>query len=150
MSVISEEELQEIVEVVWMTVLDLPLMPGQEAELALCDYVTSEIEISGAWEGLVTVRASEQFLTHAASLMFSCPQEAVSEMDRTDALTELTNMLGGTVKCLLPETCDLSLPSILMDDAADSSLHEWSNFNCEGTPLAVAVTEMTEGARQVA
>ena len=150
MSVISEEELQEIVEVVWMTALDLPVVPGQEAELALSDYVTSEIEISGAWEGIVSVRASEQFLTHAASVMFSCPQEDVSELDRTDALTELTNMLGGTVKCMLPETCDLSLPSIRLDENVVDLQHEWCTLDCEGRPLAVAVTEVASGSRQAA
>ena len=150
MSVISEEELQEIVEVVWMTALDLPIMPGQAAELALSEYVTSEITISGAWEGMVTIRASEQFLTHAASVMFSCTQDDVSEMDRTDALTELTNMLGGTVKCLLPETCDLSLPSILPDESIEAVQHEWCTLDCEGRPLAVAVTEVAAGAKQAA
>lgn len=150
MSVISEEELQEIVEVVWMTVLDLAILPGQGAELALTDYVTSEIEISGAWDGLVSVRASEQFLTHAASLMFNCPAGDVCEMDRADALTELTNMLGGTVKCLLPETCDLSLPSILLDESIDEEPHEWCVFDCEGRPLAVAVTEISTESTKVA
>ncbi len=150
MSVISEEELQEIVEVVWMTVLDLAIMPGQAAELALTDYVTAEIEITGAWNGLVSVRASEQFLTHAASLMFNCSADDVSEMDRTDALTELTNMLGGTVKCLLPETCDLSLPSILLDESVEEEPHEWCVFDCERKPLAVAVTEISTESTKAA
>lgn len=150
MSVISEEELREIVEVVWMTALNLSLVPGNATELALSSYVTSEIEISGAWEGLVSVRASEQFLTHAASFMFSCSPDDVSELDRTDALTELTNMLGGTVKCLLPETCDLSLPSLLLDENEDDTQHEWYSFNCEGKPLAVAVTEISADSRQAA
>jgi len=150
MSVISEEELQEIVEVVWMTVLELAVVPGDETELALSDYVTCEIEITGAWEGVVTVRASEQFLAHAASVMFNCSMDDVSEMDRSDTLTELTNMLGGTVKCLLPETSDLSLPIILLDASTDQTAHEWCAFSCEGKPLAVAVTEISAESRRAA
>ncbi len=150
MSVLSEEELHEIVEVVWMTVLDLPIGPGDAAELALCEYQTSEIEITGAWQGVVSVRASEQFLTHAASLMFSCPMDDVSELDRADTLTELTNMLGGTVKCLLPETCDLSLPTVLADDSLDATDHEWITLECERRPLAVAVTPTADDAQKAA
>ncbi|MFT4726558.1 MAG: chemotaxis protein CheX [Granulosicoccus sp.] len=150
MSVISEEEMHEIVEVVWMSVLDLPIEFGDEAELALCDYLVSEIQISGTWEGVVTVRASDAFLVHAASVMFSCPVDELTDIDRSDTLTELTNMLGGTVKCMLPEPCDLSLPHIIMEDATDSTEHEWVNFNCANTPLAVAVTAKVQGAQQAA
>lgn len=150
MNVISEEELHEIVEVVWMTVLDLPVEQGDEAELALCDYLISEIEISGAWEGIVTVRASDEFLSHAASVVFNCAVEDVTELDRSDTLTELTNMLGGTVKCMLPETCDLSLPLILVADAADNTEHDWANFSCAKHPLAVAVTANVDGAQRAA
>ncbi|MFK8080151.1 MAG: chemotaxis protein CheX [Granulosicoccus sp.] len=150
MSVISEEELTEIVEVVWMTVLELPISEGEAVELTLSDYLISQISISGAWQGVVTVRASEKFLSHAAGVMFNCHSDDATDMDRSDTLTELTNMLGGTVKCLLPETCDLSLPTIINSDSADDVDHEWINFSCEGLPLAVAVTEDSAGAQQAA
>lgn len=147
MGVISEEELREIVEVVWMTALELPIGNGVDVELTLSDYTVSQISISGAWQGVVTVRASEQFLTHAAGLMFNCSAVDVTDLDRTDTLTELTNMLGGTVKCLLPETCDLSLPLILNDVNGE---HDWVYFSCEGTPLAVAVTPVADHLHQAA
>lgn len=139
MSVLSEEELSEVVEVVWMTVLELPVTPGSEADLLASDYVMTSITISGAWDGVVRVRASEQFLTCAASHMFSINEEDVEQQDRVDTLTELTNMLGGTVKCLLPEICDLSLPEInsCSDDVEVD--HDWIYFSCADYPLAVAV-----------
>ena len=150
MSVISEDEMQEIVDVVWMTVLDLPVEPGSQAELSASDYITADISISGAWQGLVSVRASEQFLTQAASLMFNFKAADVTDMDRRDTLTELTNMLGGSVKCLLPEPCDLSLPAIAIDDAIDRTAFEWVNFSCDDKPLAIAIVDTADGARQVA
>ena len=150
MSVISEDEMQEIVDVVWMTVLDLPVEPGSDAELSASDCITAEISISGAWQGLVSVRASEQFLTRAASLMFNFKAADVTEMDRRDTLRELTNMLGGTVKCLLPEPCDLSLPTIANDDSVDRTAFEWVNFSCEDKPLAIAIVDDADGALQVA
>lgn len=150
MNVISEEELREIVEVVWMTVLELSI--GERAAVASTpsDYEVSQIAISGAWHGVVTVRASEQFLSYAAGVMFSCSPEDATDLDRIDTLTELTNMLGGTVKCLLPETCDLSIPTIISDKTVASEEHEWVNFSCGGKPLAVAVTEVADGAKYAA
>ena len=150
MSVINEEELQEIVEVVWMTALELPVRLGSEDELVISDYITADISIAGAWQGSVSLRASKQFLSHAASLMFNCHPDETTDLDRRDTLTELTNMLGGTVKCLLPETCDLSLPTILIDDSAASSDHNWINFSCEGKPLSVAVTQSVHCGKKVA
>ena len=147
MSVINEEELREIVEVVWMTALELPIGDGVAFEPSPSEYKVSQISISGAWEGFVTVRASVQFLTQAAGRMFSCSVDEVSDPDRGDALTELTNMLGGTVKCLLPETCDLSLPSILDEDKPEL---DWVYFSCNDTLLAVAVTQGTDSIRQAA
>lgn len=146
MSEITEEELQEIVEVVWMTVLELPVGPGSEEELALTEYQMSVIEITGAWHGVVTVKASLAFLEHAASVMFSTAIDDVQPMDCVDTLAELTNMLGGTVKCLLPEICDLSLPTIVPDGQEDTTQHDWINITCEGLPLAVAVTQAAENS----
>ena len=150
MSVISVEELHEIVEVVWMTALELPVSLGNEDEHAIGDSITADITIAGAWQGSVLLRASEQFLSHAASLMFNCQLEETTDLDRRDTLTELTNMLGGTVKCLLPETCALSLPTILIDDSAASSDHNWVNFSCEGKSLSVAVTQSVDCDKKVA
>ena len=139
MSVLSEEELSEIVEVVWMTVLELPVSEGHATELLASECITAGIVISGAWQGSVKVRASQEFMSLAASRMFSIPIEDVEQEDRIDTLTELTNMLGGTVKCLLPETCDLALPSITQGEYEDPAGHEWLHFVCEEHPLAVAV-----------
>jgi len=138
-----------IVEVVWMTVLELPVGDGAEVELTYSDYISANITISGAWQGVVSLKASEQFLTLCASRMFSCAPEDVSDMDRADALTELTNMLGGTVKCLLPETCNLSLPVVSTDDENEER-REWVDFACESMPLSVAVTASDEGVSLVA
>lgn len=150
MSVISEEELQEIVEVVWMTALEMPVEPGLRTELNASDFMTSEIRISGAWRGSVLVCASKEFLSHAASQMFSAEMVELNDRDLTDSLTELTNMLGGTVKCLLPEVCDLSLPQILASDWCPSEQQDWVYFNCEGKPLGVAVVKSAEGVQEAA
>ena len=97
MSNISDNDLREIVDVLCMTALELPVTPGQKNQSVTADDITSQICISGAWQGTVSVRASKVFLSAAAGRMFSCPLDELGDKDRADALTELTNMLGGSI-----------------------------------------------------
>lgn len=150
MSIIGEEELREVVEVVWMTALDLGVEEDHCVDCASENSILVQISITGEWQGMVSVLADKELLTHAASVMFSCPIADVTDVDRTDALAELTNMLGGTVKCLLPEGCDLSLPVILNEINADAQQLDWVGFSCDGMPLAVAISEMTDDLQKVA
>lgn len=150
MSTIETEDLREIVEGVWMTVLDLPVLPGSPDEFKVQECITSSIDISGAWLGSVRVRATEDFLTYAASHVFMKGQHEVVHSDRTDTATELTNMIGGTVKCLLPETCDLSLPTILSESEPVDDGADWVYFSCNGYPLAIAVTESSHSGHKAA
>lgn len=143
MSFINEEDIQEIIETVWMTVLELPIELSQDFDLSIEDCLGAEIEISGAWNGIVAVKASRVFLVYAASQMFSCAESEVNDSDCADTLTELTNMLGGTVKCLLPEVCDLSLPTMKVD-TLDVNDADWVRFECSDNLVAVCVSEMAK------
>lgn len=150
MSVISEEELSEIVEVVWMTVLELPVKAGSRADLLASEYITASIVISGAWHGVVNVQASLDFLRRAAAHMFTINVDEIELQDCMDTLTELTNMLGGTIKCLLPEICDLSLPTII-ERTEDAEEHQdWLYFTCAAYPLALSLVEHDQPASQAA
>ncbi|NND90036.1 MAG: chemotaxis protein CheX [Granulosicoccus sp.] len=150
MNDLSEEELAEVVELVWMTALELPVEAGSATALEASDHLTASIAISGAWDGKVRVRASQAFLSHAAATMFTIGSDEVEQQDRVDTLTELTNMLGGSVKCLLPETCDLALPLIVAADADDLSNQDWVFFSSMDQPLAVAVVPADTAASAAA
>lgn len=143
MSVLSVEELKEIVEVVWMTVLELPVETGLAAEIDKTEYLTASVAISGAWQGSIQLKTTRDFLTRAASRVFMKDREEIELQDRVDTVTELTNMIGGTIKSLLPETCDLSLPVLLTQHsaAADESGVNWVHFISDGSPLAIAIVE---------
>ncbi|HVD28484.1 MAG TPA: chemotaxis protein CheX [Mycobacteriales bacterium] len=48
----------------------------------------------------------------AASAMFDRPAEALTDDEVADALGELTNMIGGNLKSLLPGPSRLSMPAV--------------------------------------
>ncbi len=149
MSVIDEKDVLEIVETVWMTVLELPIDISYDSSLSMAESLGAEIKITGAWTGTVAVKASRVFLEYAASVMFSCLQSEVNDSDCADTLTELTNMLGGTVKCLLPEICDLSLPSITSETIAEDDVN-WIVFSCMDNLVSVCVSDSADVCQEAA
>jgi len=114
MNELLAKDLRDVVETVWTATLGFEMLdplgslaPPPEATWCGC------IQIGGAWNGLVKVSISEALARRAAATMFDSPAESLSDADVTDALGEITNMTGGSVKALLPGPSQLSLPSVI-------------------------------------
>ena len=142
---LTHEELQEVVESVWFPVTGAAVSPGALVIPELPGTVVCSIVITGAWHGVVRVKTTEIFLKYAASEMFQPSDSDVTHEDCADALCELTNMLGGSIKSLLPDSCDLALPRIeTASDVRDDGTHVWMEYRCHDEPLAIAVTPADE------
>ena len=150
MSILSANELTEAVDTVCLTVFDMPVSASFRMELLADECMDARIEISGAWPGSVQVRASQKFLRLAASRVFLKDIDEVDRQDCIDTITEMTNMLGGTVKCMLPEPCSLGLPMIVMHDRDAITDDNWHYFDCAHQPMAIAVVGATSRERQAA
>ena len=150
MSILSASELTEAVDTVCLTVFNMPVSASQRLQLLADECMDARIEISGAWQGSVQVRASQKFLRLAASRVFLKAIDEVDRQDCIDTITEMTNMLGGTVKCMLPESCNLGLPMIVMRDQDATTEDEWHYFDCAQQPMAIAVVEATAREHQAA
>ena len=144
-----EPELTEITERVWASLVDVPLLPRQPGQPALTPGArtfTSCVQITGAWEGAVTVHCSEGLAELLTAAMFMVDPGDTSPEEVADALGELANMIGGNVKALLPEPCRISLPAVAdgMDyrlsvpGARPVSAVTWT---CQGEPLMVRLLE---------
>lgn len=70
----------------------------------------AEISISGKWEGNVAVSTCEMLGQRIAAQMFRKTDDSVTGADVVDALTELTNIIAGNIKAILPGPSQLSLP----------------------------------------
>jgi chemotaxis protein CheX len=80
------------------------------------------IALAGAFSGVVSVHLSESVVRGAASQMFQAPAGAVDADEMRDAVAELTNMVGGNVKCLVPQPTQLGLPEVLTRAEAEGRL----------------------------
>lgn len=142
--------LCEITEGVWGSVLGLEARCGGrggeswggagEDEVATC------VEITGAWEGSVTLCCPTGLAARVASIMFGLGDIEADDPDLVnDALCELANMIGGNLKGLLPGPSILSVPKVLGvgAGAARESLQVqlFQSFECHGERFCVAVAK---------
>jgi chemotaxis protein CheX len=144
-----EPELTEITERVWASLVDVPLLPRQPGQPALAPGArtfTGCVQITGAWEGAVTVHCSEGLAKLLTAAMFMVDPEDTSAEEVADALGELANMVGGNVKALLPEPCRISLPAVA--DGMDYRLSVPGarpltavTWTCQSEPLMVRLLE---------
>ena len=107
-------ELREAVENVWSTMLGIDVERGEAMVLDRVepDYMTGCIQITGAWQGAVTVDCSIGLARKIASIMFGVEVIDTTPDEVSDSMGEFTNIIGGNIKSFLPDPSHLSLPSV--------------------------------------
>jgi chemotaxis protein CheX len=111
-SPVTEEHVAEVATTVWDAFLGLQLERAPGGDQAPVGGMSGVVTISGAWQGAVVLQCSEQHAVAAAEAMFEAEPGSLSSEEVADALGELTNMVGGNIKNLLPEPSSLSIPSV--------------------------------------
>lgn len=113
MNVIEDNQIEEIANTLWSTLFDLDTqsvaysLPVQQP-LVYGAYVT----ISGGFSGGVIVQTSYDHLRSLAAKSFEKELADVSAHEMDDLMKELSNIIGGQIKAVLPGDCQLSLPSV--------------------------------------
>lgn len=112
---ITDDDIHQIIEEIWSLMLQLDIKRAHEPSPLNREqhFLTGCIQITGEWEGSVTLDCSQLFAHKASAIMFNTPTTQLKIEDIKDTLSELTNMIGGNVKTLLPAPCYLSLPTVI-------------------------------------
>jgi chemotaxis protein CheX len=145
---LQESKVRESVETVWSSMLGLDIREGGKApeRSRRPDLLTGCVQIAGRWQGAVTLDCSPVLARQIAAIMFGVDQrETTSEMIQ-DAIGELTNIIGGNVKALLPEPCHLSLPVVtegsdFLFHVLDSRVVAKLTFTCLDIPFQVTIAQ---------
>lgn len=134
-----EGAVTEIVSMVCSTTLGLDVTPGDEFTPASGERVmVGCVQITGAWSGAVLVSCRAEFARLAAMLIFGSNETPEEERD---ALGELSNMIAGNIKALLPSPSFLSLPTI--SDGVDGVLRVLGSRVVEKFELRVGDEPLT-------
>jgi hypothetical protein len=109
--------LVQLVASVWENILQLPAQnrdtpesdPPKTTDLPL---LGAAVRITGKWEGMVALTASRSLAAKCTAIMHQRQPDDLSEGEVRDGWGELTNMVGGNLKALVPPESRLSLPEI--------------------------------------
>lgn len=148
MSNIAEHDISSLVSEVWDTMLGVDINETSTAHLRDTHSITGCIQITGTWYGAVLLECPEALARQLTSIMFAMDDEEPGDQDIQDAFGELTNMVGGNIKALMPEPCALSLPTVVRGVehqmlVPGSQLVRQLSFACEGSTIDVRVLEQT-------
>jgi hypothetical protein len=148
------EHIQQVLTGIWTLTLGLPLRRHAGVPAETGSLLAGRVDITGAWEGSVSLRCPAAFAREAAAILFGVAPGSTSEDQTRDALGELTNMTGGSLKALFPGPSRLVPPAVLgaseQVPAPGSRLLGEVAFDCQGHLLLVTVVERdgaTAGSR---
>lgn len=112
---VTADQIHSIAQEVWESLLSMSLLPhplGADAPVLEGQSMTGCVHVSGEWNGSVFLQCGTAVADAVAEAMFAADPGTLSPDEVSDALGELTNMVGGNVKSLLPAPSSLSVPSI--------------------------------------
>jgi chemotaxis protein CheX len=127
----------------------MKVQPRKVQTVSCKSAIVACIQITGAWNGTVALHCPTPLARQVAAAMFSVKPDEITGVEMQDSLGELVNMLGGNLKALLPEPCQLSLPAVI--EGMDYMVRIFAGlpinqlaFSCQEYPLLVTILERTE------
>lgn len=145
---ITSEEVLTITQSVLGIMLQLEPYEGHEdSRLAHGEQAfTGCVHISGQWQGAVMLQGTPQLGRLFAAKFFEMEPDQVLDNDIRDAVTELTNMIGGNIKGQVPAPSFLSIPSVTIGTDFDFLLPGTEvvtdvSVCCQGEPLRITLCE---------
>jgi len=140
-----EEEIRQFVTDIWSTFLNMKVSPtetpfkpkGNGNTLAGC------VQITGEWQGSVTLYAPKELGKKVAATMYGLDEAEVVDKQVQDVIGEITNVLAGNIKSILPAPCSISLPCVAITDFnlhhPGSEMLTAVNFDCEDLAFLVVM-----------
>lgn len=149
----SSIELGEIVEQVWSSFLDgeIIAMPGDVDAAEQSGHMVASVSISGDWSGHLMIAAGRDCAQAIACSMFQMEPDELSTAEVADAMGEIANMVGGSVKGMVGVAATLSLPQVILDAAAlvNPDAHKLVSVSAQwnGRPVEISLWERSVAAR---
>ena len=128
--------IEAVVDMVFSTMLGLKVELYPMPWACPPDMVTATVHFAGAWQGAVLLECTRGQARAFTRLLMSIDRSVMSDEDVRDALGELTNMLAGNLKSVLPGGVVLSMPSVIV--GSDYSLQICGKRSIERVPFWTA------------
>lgn len=139
----NAEMLEQTVEAVFLTMMNLEVLPDSTSRTPSPDQLTSAVHLSGSWNGALLFECGRpQACQFAGRILSIDPPDTVTDEVR-DVLGELANMIGGNMKNALAEDVVLSMPSVTEGCSelriCGSKVQDRLAFTCSDGPFWVTL-----------
>jgi CheY-specific phosphatase CheX len=143
---VTEDAFCGIAQDTWTSTLGFAIEGATVDDLPSDGTLTACVRISGAWEGEVQLHCPVPLARSIAAAIFQVNEEAASEEEMLDALSELVHIVGGNLKPLLPSPVNVSLPCLPdspceQDTASRSQMIHCLTLASEGHAFTVSLLE---------
>lgn len=150
-----DTEIHQLVTDIWSTMLGLDSHPCDQPDWLNRDDWTGSVKIHGARELTVFLSGSDQMVRSATAAMFDVNGDAATSDLLRDTWGELTNMVAGGFKSLLPGNCFLGLPLVTDFGACELSVLNHRiltevGFHCGAEQLRVTILDRRSTLRKPA
>lgn len=145
---VLEDDLTALTGGVWEAFLGMACEPDHVQAPCPGPFFTSCVNISGGWDGSVSLVIPKPLARAAAAAMFGMTDDELGDDEVVDAVGELANIIGGNVKGMIDDPCTLSLPMVAVGtdyqvSVPGTALVQSVSLLSEGLPFQVAVHRRT-------
>lgn len=144
-----EKEIQQYTQLVCSTLLGFEVQPlPGHYEASPSDTFTGSVQITGKWNGALLLTLPSSLVNTLTETLFSLEPGKTTTEDRKDAVGELTNMIGGNIKALLPQPCKLSVPLLGLEGQEQlfpsTEMVTHCQFECQGKSFALSLYKLVD------
>ncbi|MCA9169141.1 MAG: chemotaxis protein CheX [Planctomycetales bacterium] len=144
---ITEDALRELTTNCCTEMLQLDLAPTNEVDGAADEFVVGTVRIVGNSCSDLQVAVPSQLSRYIAGVMFDSDAQTIDPSEISDAIGEVANIIGGSVKGLVEGESQLSLPEVTTVSRRDYDFKRSDHcvdihFKCEGQGFLVRYTEL--------
>jgi chemotaxis protein CheX len=133
---VETEDLEQIVQMVWETLLDMPVYAGLPEQADDSRSAGAQVKIGGASEGWVRLECSPALGRRITARLLMTSEDDLDQASVDDALRELVNIIGGNIKALLPEPSRLGIPEALSPPGPGTLILA---LDCESEPMVIGL-----------
>jgi len=110
---LTSADVFQVTQTVWLALVEKELAAETEDMQCAGHVLTGCVQVTGEWEGAIVVSCSHKLAVDTTAFMFDMASEEVTSEELQDAVGELANMVGGSIKGLVPGPSRLSLPTVI-------------------------------------
>lgn len=107
-----QSDIYQFTESVFQSMLGLDVEPS-DAELPSSELITGAIYYAGPWKGAALLQCDPREAYEFTARLMGVPLPTSFDDDVRDAMGEITNIIGGNLKPILPHGVALSMPSVV-------------------------------------